>query len=160
MLSKKFKYALLAFAMFAIGLDQFTKYLARVFIEENTAISFIPHWNWVLAYNHGAAFSFLADQGGWQRYMFSAISLLVSAFIVYLILAKQYSKLTGFAYACILGGAMGNFIDRAFVGQVTDFIDWYIGSYHWAAFNVADSFVCIGVALIVIEQVFSKEQAK
>ena len=114
----------------------------------------MPFWNWTLAYNQGAAFSLFADQGGWQRIFFGVVALVVSIGIVYYILNRKFTGLTGVAISFILGGAVGNLVDRIMFGKVTDFIDWHYSVHHWPAFNVADSFITVGVTLLIIEGVF------
>ena len=108
----------------------------------------------MLAYNEGAAFSFLANEGGWQKIIFALFAGLVSLALIYYLLRKSYQLIAGFAFSFILGGALGNLIDRIYAGKVTDFIEWFAGSYHWPAFNLADSFITVGVTLLIIESVF------
>ena len=113
--------------------------------------------NFTLGFNRGAAFSFLGSQNGWQLYLLSAVSLLAAiVFIVWLFKLKPQEKLKAFAIALIIGGALGNFIGRAFVHQVTDFIDFHIGAWHYAAFNVADAAVCVGAVLLILEALFKR----
>lgn len=148
------RFGLLALSAILIALDQWTKAIIRNSFELYQVKPFLPHWNWVLVYNEGAAFSFLADQSGWQKIVFGAIALIVSIGIIYFILKKTYSTISGFAFSLIMAGALGNLIDRSMHGKVTDFVDWFVGNHHWPAFNVADSCVCVGVALLIIESIF------
>lgn len=150
----RFRISLLAIAVGIMALDQYTKALANKSLVLYQSVAVMPFWNWTLAYNEGAAFSFLANQGGWQKVFFASISVLVSIWIAVYLLRKTYTKLFGIALSFVLGGAVGNMIDRIFIGKVTDFIDWYVGTHHWPVFNIADSFVCIGVALLLIENIF------
>jgi signal peptidase II len=109
-------------------------------------------------HNYGAAFSILYDAGGWQRYFLSALALIVSAVIVWWL--RQSTKqqvLLPVAFSFILGGALGNVLDRILHGYVIDFLDFYYGSYHWPAFNVADSAIFIGAALLIIDMFVNKE---
>lgn len=146
--------SLLGLSTLMIILDQISKFYVRGHLELYQIKPFAPFWNWTLAYNEGAAFSFLANQGGWQKIMFGSIAGIVSLGIIYFILRKTYTTISGFAFSLILSGALGNLIDRFSHGKVTDFIDWYVGTHHWPAFNVADSCVTVGVTLLIIESIF------
>ncbi len=145
-------------------LDQLTKYLCVNFIEYGTwGIQVTPFFNLVHIYNHGAAFSFLADQGGWQRWFFTSISILVTCvFIVLLKKSKKELFWTNLSYALFIGGALGNLVDRIFLGYVVDFLLFYIRTdtffYAYPAFNVADIAVCIGAFLLIIVTIFSKKE--
>ena len=144
-------------------LDQYTKYLCVNYIEYGTwGIEITPFFNLVHVYNYGAAFSFLADMGGWQRYLFSAIAIILS--LVFIILLKRTPRshtLTCLAYALFIGGALGNLIDRVFLGYVVDFLLFYIytDETFWAypAFNVADIAVCLGAFFLIVTTFFKKE---
>jgi signal peptidase II len=152
--------SLLVVALGVIGLDQLTKYIVRANLSLYQVKPFIAHWNWVLAYNEGSAFGFLADQGGWQKLMFGVIAAVVAISLTFYLLKKNYHLIAGIAFSFILGGAVGNLLDRIMAGKVTDFIDWYIADHHWPFFNVADSFISVGVALLIIESLFfSKNSA-
>lgn len=146
--------SLLILAIMMIAIDQWTKLFVRNSLAEFQVKPFLPFWNWTLVYNQGAAFSFLANQGGWQKLFFGGIALTVSAGLVYYILRKSYHLLSGIGFSLILSGAVGNLIDRLIAGKVTDFIDWYVGTNHWPAFNVADSCITVGVTLLIIESIF------
>lgn len=151
--------SLLILSIVMIVIDQITKYVVRSNLFEYQMKPFLPSWNWVLVYNKGAAFSFLGDQSGWQKVMFGLIALVVSIGIVYYLLRKNYQLISGFAFSLILAGAVGNLIDRLIAGKVTDFIDWYVGTHHWPAFNFADSCISVGVALLIIESLFFTKKA-
>lgn len=111
-------------------------------------------FNLTLLYNKGAAFSFLANAGGWQRWFFLILTTAVSIFIYFwLRKLKPHQRLQYTALALILGGAIGNLIDRAIYGYVIDFIDVYYGSYHWPAFNIADSAITIGAFLLIYDTI-------
>jgi signal peptidase II len=111
-----------------------------------------PWLNMTLAHNYGAAFSFLSDAGGWQRWFFTALASVVSAvLIIWVLRLPRREWLTGLALALVIGGALGNLSDRVQLGYVVDFIDVHYGGYHWPAFNVADSAITCGVVLLVFD---------
>lgn len=115
-------------------------------------IPVMPFFNLFHAHNYGAAFSFLADKGGWQRWFFALIAIaIIIALLVMMYRASASQKLTNIAYALIIGGAVGNLFDRTWHGFVVDFIDFYVGDWHFATFNLADSGICVGAALIILE---------
>jgi signal peptidase II len=153
-LARAYRFGLLGLALVIIILDQITKTIARNNLDLFHMRPFLKFWNWTLAYNQGAAFSFLANGDSWARLFLAIIAVVVAIALVYYLLTRPYSGLTGIALAFILGGAVGNLIDRIIAGKVTDFIDWYYSEYHWPAFNLADSFICIGVTLLIIENLF------
>jgi signal peptidase II len=150
----------LELAATVIVLDQLTKWVVLANIRFGETIYVAPFWNWVLTYNKGAAFSFLADQEGWQRWFFTVLALGVSAWIV-VMLKKHWSEtLLSLALALILGGALGNVIDRIRFGAVVDFIQWHAAGFYWPAFNVADSAICVGAALLIWDQFRPRSGAK
>lgn len=157
-LSLRGRWGLLALSLVLILIDQFTKHLVRANLFEFQVKAFLPSWNWVLVYNEGAAFSFLGSQNGWQKIMFGAIAVLVALGLIYFLLRKNYQLIAGFGFSLILAGAIGNLVDRILAGKVTDFIDWYVGTHHWPAFNFADSCISVGVALLIIESIFFSKQ--
>ncbi|MCL4112512.1 UNVERIFIED_CONTAM: hypothetical protein GTU68_039422 [Idotea baltica] len=119
----------------------------------------MSHLNFTLAYNYGAAFSFLGDQGGWQRWFFTILAAVVSVVIlVWLSKLKQNEKWTAISLSLVLGGAIGNLIDRLLYGRVIDFIDVFDGFYHFATFNVADIAINIGAVILVIGSFLIKEE--
>ena len=150
--------SLLVLSIAMICADQLSKAFVRGHLTEFQVKPFLPCWNWTLAFNEGAAFSFLANQSGWQKIFFGLIATVVSISLVYFILRKSYQLIAGVAFSLILAGALGNLIDRLIAGKVTDFIDWYVGTHHWPAFNVADSCITVGVTLLIIESVFFSKQ--
>ena len=157
--SRAFVWYLLSLVV--VILDQWTKWLAETnltFLEPVPVIE--PFLNWTLAYNYGAAFSFLADAGGWQKWFFSGLALLMSLFLIgYLIISPRKAKLLSVGLALVLGGAIGNLIDRLLNGKVTDFIHvHYADVWHYPIFNIADIGICIGVALIVIDMLFLEKK--
>ena len=144
-------------SLLVIALDQATKFLAETLLVIHQPAPVLPGFNLMLTYNTGAAFSFLAHAGGWQRWFFLGLGAAVSiGLIVWLGRLKPGEKWLAIALALILGGAVGNLIDRAWLGQVIDFIDLYYAGWHWPAFNVADSAITIGAALLVLESLWSR----
>ncbi|MCK5385584.1 MAG: signal peptidase II [Gammaproteobacteria bacterium] len=141
-------------AMAVVVLDQLTKYIASTSLEMHQPIAVMPMFNWTLMHNTGAAFSFLADAGGWQRWFFAVIAVVVSVVIfLWIKRLEQHEKWQAIALALILGGALGNVIDRIWLGYVVDFIQVYYQQWYWPAFNIADSAISIGVVMIIIESV-------
>lgn len=135
-----------------IILDQLTKILADLYLNYRQPVAIIPMFNLTLVYNQGAAFSFLSDAGGWQRWFFITLSTIVSVvLIIWLQKLKAEQKLQTISIAMVLGGAIGNLIDRSIYGHVIDFLDVYYQHYHWPAFNIADSAICIGACLLIID---------
>ncbi len=134
--------------------DQASKLLADNLLQYHRPVDIMPMFNLTLLYNKGAAFSFLANAGGWQRWFFLILTTAVSIFIYFwLRKLKPHQRLQYTALALILGGAIGNLIDRAIYGYVIDFIDVYYGSYHWPAFNIADSAITIGAFLLIYDTI-------
>jgi signal peptidase II len=142
----------LAIACAVVLADQTSKWLALKFLRPGDVFYVAPFFNWVLAFNTGAAFSFLAGEGGWQRGFFIALALAASVWIVGML--RRHSGETRFSLALslALGGAVGNAIDRASIGAVVDFIQWHAGGFYWPAFNAADSAITLAVVLIVWDQ--------
>ncbi len=144
-------------ALLVVMVDQLTKYWAVSTLTFAEPVAVIPHLNWTLAYNYGAAFSFLADMGGWQRWFFSGIAVIVSVvFIVWLSRLPHRFTVEVWGINLVLGGAIGNVIDRVLEGRVTDFIDFYIGTWHYATFNVADMAISVGAVLLIFSEFFVK----
>ena len=139
----------LALSAAVIVLDQLTKQWVSHAFGYGEIRPITGFFNLVLAYNAGAAFSFLAAAGGWQRGFFSAIAVIASAVIVHLLRKHHGQKIFSLALALILGGALGNLIDRIVLGHVLDFLDFYVQGWHWPAFNVADMAISGGAALLV-----------
>lgn len=157
--SRAFMWYLLSLVVIVI--DQWTKWLAETnltFLEPVPVIE--PVLNWTLAYNYGAAFSFLADAGGWQKWFFSGLALVMSLFLIaYLIKAPRKATLLSFGLALVLGGAVGNLIDRLLHGHVIDFIHvHYADVWHYPIFNIADMAIMLGVAMIVIDMLFLEKK--
>ena len=143
----------LGIAAIIVMIDQITKITVNtlfVFGEERVVT---PFFNLVLAYNRGAAFSFLSNESGWQRYFFTAIALIAVVFIIYLLKKHAGQRLFCWALALILGGAIGNVIDRIMYGHVVDFLDFHWKSWgHFPAFNVADATITIGAVLFIVDE--------
>lgn len=139
-----------------IVLDQLSKlWISSHFVfGENLYV--LSVFNLVLAHNTGAAFSMLNDAGGWQRWMFSAIAVVASVWIVWLLRKHHQQKLFCFALALILGGALGNLMDRIAYGYVVDFLDFHWDSHHFPAFNIADSAITCGAALMLWDSFMHK----
>jgi signal peptidase II len=122
-------------------------------------IEVLPFFNLLYVHNYGAAFSFLSDQAGWQRWLFTAMAFGVSAMLVYWMRQlPSNARWSNIAYAAIIGGALGNVFDRILHGFVVDYLDFYWGTYHWPAFNIADMAIVTGAAMIILESVFSKDE--
>ena len=141
----------LSLAALLIVLDQITKLWISSRFVYGESLRIMDHFNLVLAHNSGAAFSFLNDAGGWQRWMFSGIAIVAAIWIVRLLQQHAQQKLFCLALTLVLGGALGNLIDRVAYGYVVDFLDFYWGSYHFPAFNVADSAISVGAALLLLD---------
>lgn len=139
----------LAIAIVTLLLDQLSKWSALSNLQLGVPEPVLPFMNWLLLFNPGAAFSFLAQSSGWQRWFFTVIGLAASAYILWLLRKSLSDKMLCWALSLILGGALGNVLDRIMYGAVVDFIDLYYANWHWPAFNIADSAICIGAALII-----------
>lgn len=138
--------------VFVIVLDQVSKQVAANVLEMYKPVAVMPMFNWTLMHNTGAAFSFLSDETGWQRWFFTMIALVVSAVLIaWTSKLKAEDKWQAIAFALVMGGAVGNVIDRMLHGYVIDFIDVYYQDWHWPAFNIADSAIFVGVAILIIE---------
>lgn len=140
--------------LFIIVFDQATKWMALQYLLPYHPRHIFPGLNFTLAFNHGAAFSFLSNAGGWQVWFFLSLSIVVSVVLVYLLIVgskRNLNALKFMSFILILSGALGNFIDRASYGYVVDFIDVYINSYHWPIFNVADSAITLGACLLLLD---------
>jgi signal peptidase II len=140
-----------------IVLDQGTKYLAENQLQLYQPVPVLPFFNFTLAYNTGAAFSFLADAGGWQRWFFLGLALAVSIGLIFWLRRLRAGALwEAIAVALILGGALGNVIDRLWHGHVIDFIDLYYQGWHWPAFNIADSAITVGAVLLILQSLLGQ----
>jgi len=144
----------LGLAGLVIVLDQLTKLWVLATLKLGERIEVTSFFNLVLVFNPGAAFSFLSDAGGWQRWFFVVLAIAVSGWLTFLIRRHAAERLLPLAAALILGGALGNVIDRIRFGAVADFLDVHAAGWHWPAFNIADSAISVGVALLVWQQLF------
>lgn len=143
-----------------IILDQLTKWISVSVLDLYETVPVMPFFNFTMAHNYGAAFSFLSSAGGWQRWFFVALAVIVSvALSIWLKKLKPTAKLEAAALALIIGGAVGNVIDRFVHGYVIDFLDLYYGNYHWPAFNIADSAICIGAMLLILDSFRNKTES-
>ena len=149
----------LMLAMLVLVLDQLSKlWIMRQFVPGAEQV--ITSWfSLVYARNTGAAFSLLANQAGWQRGFFMAIALIASVVILWLLQRGQASTMTRLALGCILGGALGNLLDRVTLGYVVDFIWLHVDSFSWPAFNVADSAIDLGAGLLLLDAMRNKKPA-
>jgi signal peptidase II len=150
----------LALALLVLFLDQLTKILIERAFEYGDVRTVTGFFNLVLTYNKGAAFSFLANAGGWQDEFLTFIGLGASAFILYLLARHGHQRLFACALALILGGAIGNVIDRIVYGHVIDFLDFHWRGWHWPAFNLADSAIVSGAALLILDELLRVRRAK
>ncbi len=141
-----------------IVVDQITKIAAERLLSLHEQVAVIPgFFNFTLAYNEGAAFNFLSEAGGWQRWFFTALALGVSIIlIIWLKNLKSGDRWAALALALIIGGALGNLIDRLLYGHVIDFIQWYYRQWYWPSFNIADSAISVGATILIIAALFGQ----
>lgn len=143
---------------FMFIIDQVTKYWTVQALDLYESYPVLSFFNFTYARNYGAAFSFLGDAGGWQKYLFTAIALTVSAYLIYSLKRNNQSqRWTNIAFALILSGALGNVTDRLLFGYVIDFLDFDLGFYRWPTFNIADSAIFVGAAILILESFFLSE---
>jgi len=142
-----------------VMLDQLSKQLAEQWLHLYQPVPLLPSFNLTLMYNEGAAFSFLSDAGGWQRWLFAALAFTISLAIIWWLKGLQRrEKRLAIALALILGGAVGNLIDRLLYGHVVDFLDVYYADWHWPAFNIADAAISVGAVLMVLDALFGTHE--
>ncbi len=132
-----------------VAADLATKAWVSRALAYGDVVEITPFFNLVLTHNPGAAFSFLAGAGGWQRWFFTAVAIVISIVLVAMLRRPHRDRLVPFALALVLGGALGNLCDRLMLGHVIDFVQLHAGGYYWPAFNVADSAITVGVALLL-----------
>ncbi len=138
-----------------IALDQVTKQLAESLLIPHQPVSLLPFFDWYLTYNTCSAFSFLANAGGWQRWLFTVIAVVISGIILqWIYRLPRDETLTAVSLCLILGGAIGNLIDRVYLGHVIDYIQVWLGSYPWPAFNIADAAIFVGAVLLIVSSFF------
>ncbi len=149
----------LAIALAVFGLDQWSKWEAVRYLSSGP-IRIDSYLNLALVYNRGAAFGFLSNASGWQNLFFVVVAVLMVVGIVwFLARAERESRLMVVALMFILGGALGNLVDRLRIGRVVDFIDFHIGSWHWYTFNLADSAITLGAILLAVDTLMSRNAA-
>jgi signal peptidase II len=143
-------------SLWVVVMDQGTKQIAEVQLTPHQPVNLLPYFDWYLTYNTGAAFSLLADAGGWQRWLFTGIAIIISIVIVqWLRNLPGEDRLTALSLSLILGGAIGNLIDRILLGHVIDYIQVWLGSYPFPAFNLADAAISVGAALLILSSLFA-----
>ena len=142
----------LGLATIILMADQFTKVMILGFYQLGDSTYVTSFFNVVRAHNSGAAFSFLAGASGWQRWFFTVVGVLAAGLILWLLKSHAGQKLFAFSMACILGGAIGNVIDRVRFGYVVDFLDFHWHGWHFPAFNVADSAITVGAACLILDE--------
>lgn len=164
----------LCLVLVVVVLDQISKHYAAGSLNYGEPQSFLPYFNFTLLHNPGAAFSFLSDEGGWQRWLLGLIALVVSVFLlVWILRADPKRKIELTALSLILGGAIGNLIDRIALGYVIDFIDWFyygmdeclmlfysrseLQTCHWPTFNIADAAIFLGAGFLIYDVIFSPD---
>lgn len=138
--------------------DQAIKYSIGIALPLQGSLTISTFFNLVHVLNPGAAFSLLADAGGWQRHFFTGFGLLVSTYLAVMLYRGLNSRLETLAHVSLIGGALGNVLDRIRIGAVVDYLDFHWQGWHWPAFNLADVFVVIGALLLVLSS-FANEQA-
>jgi signal peptidase II len=143
----------LSISAVVIALDLYTKHLIQQAFAYGEHLKITTFFDLVRYHNTGAAFSFLADAGGWQKWFFTAISVVASVVIVYLIHQNPKNRFYCFGLALVLGGALGNLYDRLTLGYVVDFLLVYYQDWYWPAFNVADSAICVGVGFLLLDAI-------
>jgi signal peptidase II len=147
-------------SLFVIVFDQITKAMADAMLTLYAPKPIMPFFNLTLMYNQGAAFSFLSDAGGWQKWFFAILAISVSGGIIYwLKKLPSTEKEQAIALSLVLGGAIGNLIDRLIHGYVIDFLDVYYEQLHWPAFNIADSAITLGAAILIAHALFQGKKS-
>lgn len=147
----------LVLSAIVIVLDQLTKQWVLTSLPEHQPIPVIEgFWNWYRTYNTGAAFSFLADASGWQHWFFSGLAVLISGLLTYWLTKTPRGEWqSALPFSLVIGGALGNVIDRFRHGHVVDFIQWHYGDFYWPAFNIADAAIVAGAVTLVVMSIFS-----
>jgi signal peptidase II len=150
----------LAVALAVIVVDHLTKFWVSSVLDYQAFVPVLPFFSLVLVHNTGAAFSFLADAGGWQRWFFIAVGIVATVVIVRLLNRHAHEPRLAFSLALVLGGALGNVIDRVVLGHVVDFLYFHYRGFAWPAFNVADTAISIGAALLIWDSLRGKPASK
>lgn len=141
----------LSISTVVLVVDLYTKHLTQQAFDLGDKLFVTSYFDLVRYHNEGAAFSFLADAGGWQKWFFTAVAAIASIFILYLLKKHHTEKLFSFGLALVLGGALGNLYDRVTLGYVVDFLSFHANGIYWPAFNVADSAICVGVGVLLLD---------
>lgn len=145
-------------SLLVMAIDRISKYIALYTLLPYEPHPFIPFLNFTLAYNKGAAFSFLNNSSGWQMWLFGLIAVVVSVvLLIWLHSISHRLHWRSIAIALIIGGALGNLWDRTLYGHVIDFIDFYVGHWHFPVFNIADSAICVGAFMLLTETFFTRK---
>jgi signal peptidase II len=142
----------LGVAAIVLLIDQLSKITMTKLFAYGESMAVTSYFNLVLIYNKGAAFSFLASETGWQRHVLTAVGIGAAVFILFLLKRHAAQRMFCWALALIMGGALGNVLDRIMYGHVIDFLDVHAGGWHWPAFNAADSAICLGAVLFVLDE--------
>jgi signal peptidase II len=139
--------------------DQITKWWVQAVLPPYERVAVLPVFNLTLVFNPGAAFSFLSNAGGWQRWFFIGLASVISiGLIVWLVRLSRGERLLATGLALVIGGAIGNLVDRILLGHVVDFLDFHAAGYHWPAFNLADSAITVGVGLLLWDGFFGAKR--
>ena len=147
-------------AVLIMVLDQFTKVLVLGRFQYGDSLPITSFFNLVRVHNHGAAFSFLADAGGWQRWFFTGLGVVATVLMVWMLRKHPGQRLFCAALSLILGGAVGNVVDRLIHGYVVDFLDFYWGTWHFPAFNLADSAITLGAILLILDELLRVQRGR
>jgi signal peptidase II len=150
----------LVLALIVIVLDQLSKLMVVASFAYGEGLIVTSYFNLVHVLNHGAAFSFLAGAGGWQRWFFTVLAAVISVWLIVMIRRHQREFMQPLAFALILGGAIGNVIDRVRIGAVIDYLDFHAAGYHFPAFNLADSAITLGVILMLLQQLLESRKQR
>jgi len=150
----------LGLAFIILIADQLTKVMILGYYQLGDSTFVTSFFNVVRAHNSGAAFSFLAGAGGWQRWFFTVIGVVAAGVIIWMLKNHGGQKLFAFALACILGGAIGNVIDRVMYGYVVDFLDFHWAGWHFPAFNIADAAISIGAACLILDELLRVRRSR
>lgn len=150
----------LGIALLILVLDQISKVAILLYYQLGETTTLTEWLNLVRVHNRGAAFSFLAGAGGWQRWFFVGIGAAATGFMIHLMRSHAAQKLFCLALACIMGGAVGNVLDRLIHGYVVDMVDFHIGNWHFPAFNLADSAITLGVVLLLLDELLRVRRAR
>ena len=138
-------------SLVVLVIDQITKQAITASFQYGESKTIFSWFNLVLAHNTGAAFSFLAGASGWQREFFIVLTVAISSVLIWMLKNSSTNSVLSIALALVIGGAFGNLVDRTLHGYVIDFVQWHVAGYFWPAFNVADSAICLGAALLILD---------